>query len=191
MAHQPELARKTVDHVLKEFNPYNQQALRTRFEIEMLKRDFNAAERALDEVYDTYQPENPFRDLDLARLEVQRGRYQNAMDALDRLEEAGNHAVFTLVYHGLTESEWMALTSTRRLYEHLVALQDAGFRFIAPSDIPEFLKEGKRKIEKPCLTDMPRETPVPSRWRPKRIQRKAVANPCQKCPVSGLKEMKL
>lgn len=148
MAHQPELARKTVEHVLKEFNPYNQQALRTRFEIEMLKRDFNAAEQALDEVYDTYQPDNPFRDLDIARLEIQRGRYQNAMDALDRLEEAGNHTVFTLVYHGLTESEWMALTSTRRLYEHLVALQDAGFRFIAPSDIPDYLKEGKRRLEK-------------------------------------------
>ena len=148
MAHEPEKARRAVDEILEKHNPYNQAALRTRFEIEMLVRDFDAAERALDEAYDSFQPENPFRDLDLARLEVQRGRYQNAMDALDRLEEAGNHTVLTLLYHGLTESEWMALTSTRRLFEHLVALRDAGFRFIAPSDIPEYLKNGQRRIER-------------------------------------------
>ena len=145
MAHQPERARGLVDRILKDFNPYNQQALRTRFEIEMLRRDFDAAERALDELYETFQPENPYRDLDLARLEIQRGRYTNAMDALDRLEAAGQHAVFTLLYHGLTESEWMALTSTRRLFEHLVALQNAGYRFIAPTDIPGYLRSGTRR----------------------------------------------
>lgn len=148
MAHRIDRARSLVDHILKEFNPHNRSALRTRFEIEMSLRDFNAAERALNELYDSLQPDNPFRDLDLARLEIQRGSYQNAMDALDRLEEAGGHAVFTLLYHGLTESEWMALTSTRRLFEHLVAMQNAGFRFIAPSDIPEYLKEGKRRLER-------------------------------------------
>ena len=148
MAHQIEKARQTVDFILKEFNPHNQAALRTRYEIEMTVRDYNAAEQALNEMYDDYQPDNPFRDLDVARLEIQRGRYQNAMDALDRLEEAGNHTVFTLLYHGLTESEWMALTSSRRLFEQLSALKNAGFSFIAPSDIPEYLKNGQRRLEK-------------------------------------------
>lgn len=148
MAHQIEKSRQTVDLILKEFNPHNQAALRTRYEIEMTVRDYNAAEQALNEMYDDYQPDNPFRDLDVARLEIQRGRYQNAMDALDRLEEAGNHTVFTLLYHGLTESEWMALTSSRRLFEQLSALKNAGFSFIAPSDIPEYLKNGQRRLEK-------------------------------------------
>ncbi len=115
----------------------------------MLAKNFNAAEESLEQMYDTYQPKSPYRDLDLARLEIQRGRYQNAMDALDRLEQAGNHAVFTLLYHGLTESEWMALTSTRRLYEHLVALRNAGFTFMAPSDIPGYLERGERRPVRP------------------------------------------
>ncbi len=146
MAHQFEKAEEVCEKILTEFNPHNHPALKMRYEIAMMRKDFNAAEKALNEVYESYQPDNPYRELDLARLEIQRGRYQNAMDALDRLEEAGNHSVFTLLYHGLTESEWMALTSTRRLYEHLVALQNAGFRFIAPSDIPSFLESGKRRL---------------------------------------------
>ena len=106
MAHQPVKARRVTDRILKELNPNNHQALRTRFEIEMLVRNFDAAERAMDDLYDRFQPKDPYRFLDRARLEVQRGRYQNAMDALDRLEEIGNQgAVFTLLYHGLTESE--------------------------------------------------------------------------------------
>lgn len=146
LARQPERARRLAERILEEFNPRNQQALRTIFEVEMVQRNFDAAERALDELYDSYQPENPYRDLDLARLEIQRGRYPQAMDALDRLEEAGRHAVFTLLYHGLTESEWMALTSTRRLFEHLVALRNAGYRFIAPSEIPDYLQSGNRRM---------------------------------------------
>ena len=183
MAHQIEKARQTVNLILKDYNPHNQAALRTQFEIDMTVRDFDAAEDALNELYASYQPDNPFRDLDLARLEVQRGRYQNAMDALDRLEEAGNHTVFTLLYHGLTESEWMALTSNRRLFEHLVALKNAGYSFIAPSDIPEYLKNGQRRLEKsgpkPWLSRLVdgvhfaftgvRETPLPEDVRPAKV----------------------
>jgi tetratricopeptide (TPR) repeat protein len=145
-AQQNEKARRMANNILKEFNPLNHQALRTLFEVEMAEKNFDAAEEAMNRVYDNYQPANPYRDLDLARIEIQRGRYQNAMDALDRLEEAGNHAVFTLIYHGLTESEWMALTSTRRLYEHLVALRNEGYRFIAPTDIPAYLESGQRRL---------------------------------------------
>jgi tetratricopeptide (TPR) repeat protein len=149
MAKQPVRARRAVDRILKEFNPLNHQALRTLFEIEMLNKNFDAAERALDQLYESYQPDNPYRNLELARLDVQRGRYSSAMDALDRLEEAGaDGAVFTLLYHGLTESEWMAMTSTRRLYEHLVALRNAGYTFIAPSEVPEYLEKRQRRRER-------------------------------------------
>ena len=85
-----------------------------------------AAERALDAIYENNQPNNPYRFLQRARLEVQRGDYPAALEALDRLEEIGGRgAVLTLLYHGLTESEWLALPSTRRFREHLLALRDA------------------------------------------------------------------
>lgn len=150
MAHQPVKARQAVDRILRDFNPINQQALRTRFEIAMLERDFTAAEQALEALYDDFQPDNPYRFLELARLEVQRGRYQEALAALDRLEEAGDRgAVLTLLYHGLTESEWMALTSTRRLREHLIALRQAGFTFLAPQDLPDYLARNAPPPDRP------------------------------------------
>ena len=142
MAHRVEIARNVVDRILRDLNPHNQQALATRFEIEMFRRDFPAAERALDALYENYQPNNPHRFLQRARLEVQRGDYPAALEALDRLEEIGGRgAVLTLLYHGLTESEWLALPSTRRFREHLLALRDAGFTFIDPLDIPAYLEQ--------------------------------------------------
>ncbi|NCA82206.1 MAG: tetratricopeptide repeat protein [Opitutae bacterium] len=142
MAHRPETARDVVDRILRDLNPRNQQALATRFEIEMFRRDFAAAERALDALYEGYQPTNPYRYLRRARLEVQRGDYPAALEALDRMEEVGGRgAVLTLLYHGLTESEWLALPSTRRFREHLLALRDAGFTFIDPLDIPAYLEQ--------------------------------------------------
>ncbi|OGV61892.1 MAG: hypothetical protein A2498_09485 [Lentisphaerae bacterium RIFOXYC12_FULL_60_16] len=148
MAKHPARARRVIDHILTENNPYNQQALRTRFELELMARDFDAAERAIDEVYDRFQPRNPYRYLDRARLEVQRGRYREALDELDKLEAAGNRgALLGLLYHGLTESEWMAMTSTRRLQEHLMALRQAGFTFIAPSDVPAYLQAEQEVVD--------------------------------------------
>lgn len=141
-AQHPETALDTANRVLKDYNPYNRRALRTRFECLLAAKNYTAAEAALNELYERYQPLDPYRFFDLARLEVQRGRYANALDALDRLEEVGNQGtVLTLLYHGLTESEWMALPSTRRLREQLAALRDAGFTFIAPLDIPNYLKD--------------------------------------------------
>ena len=94
----------------------------------------------LDALYDDFQPDNPYRHLDYARIAVQRGDYAGAMEALDRLEAAGGRgAVLTLLYHGLTESEWLALPSTRRFREHLIALREAGFTFLSPMDVPEYL----------------------------------------------------
>ncbi|MBP7275856.1 MAG: tetratricopeptide repeat protein [Kiritimatiellae bacterium] len=144
------LVRRLTSRILDDLNPNNYQAMRSRFELEMLERNYDAAERLLEDMHDVFQPTNPYRYLDLARLEVQRGRYMAAMDALDALEEDGNRgAVLTLLYHGLTESDWMALTSTRRLREHLMALQREGFTFITPADIPEYLEKNARVIERP------------------------------------------
>ncbi len=148
-AHQTLTVRRVVNHILEDLNPNNFQALRTRFELEMLERNYDAAEKALEDTHDRFRPDNPYRFLDLARLEVQRGRYTQAMDALDELEAIGNQgAVLTLLYHGLTESEWVALTSTRRFREHLLALQQAGFTFIHPLDIPEYLQKNEIPVER-------------------------------------------
>ncbi len=137
-------ARRVVDHILRDVNPYNRHALRSRFELALLDKDFNAAELILSEMVRRYQPNDPYRFVDRARLEVQQGRYQEALEALDKLEEAGRRgAVFTLLYHGLTESEWVAQTSTRRLEEHLTALRRAGFTFLAPSDIPAYMERNR------------------------------------------------
>lgn len=146
-ANHPERARHIAEQVLKEFNPYNHRALRVRFESLLATKNYPAAEAALHELYERYQPNDPYRFFDLARLEIQQGRYANALDALDRLEEAGNRgSVLTLLYHGLTESEWMALTSTRRLREQLMALREAGFTFISPFDIPSYLNSRAGKV---------------------------------------------
>lgn len=143
-------ARRTIDRILRELNPNNHHALRARFELDLLGKDFDAAERSYEELYSRYQPNDPYRFLDLARLEVQRGNYRNAMDALDRLEEEGNRGtLLTLAYHGLTESEWMAMTSTRRFEEHLVALKQAGFSFLAPSDVPNYLANPRQTYQRP------------------------------------------
>lgn len=153
---QLDVARKLSTRVLEEFNRFNHLALRIRFELAMSMHDYDAAERALHEVYDLYQSDSPYRYFDLARIYVQRGRYFDALDALDRFEQAGHRgALLTLLYHGLTESEWMALTSTRRLQEHLMALQDAGFTFLAVSDIPAYLKSSR---------DRTGEEPLPTPW---------------------------
>ena len=45
-----------------------------------------------------------------------------------------------LLYHGLSEIEWTAMTSVRRLREHLQALKRAGFKFIAPDQIPAYFE---------------------------------------------------
>ncbi len=146
LSRRPREAEDVINHILDEINPYNQEALRSRFELAMLRRDYNMAELALDAYYDRFAPNNPYRFYDRARIKLHRGNYFGAMDELDKFEQAGHKgAILTLLYHGLTESEWMAMTSTRRFQEHLMALQDAGYTFISVSDIPSYMK-GDRNL---------------------------------------------
>jgi tetratricopeptide (TPR) repeat protein len=146
LARQPREAERIINRILKEINPYNQEALRSRFELAMLERNYDLAELALDDYYDRFAPNNPYRHFDHARIAVQRGSFFRALDELEKFEEAGHKgAILTLLYHGLTESEWMAVTSTRRLQEQLMALQSAGYTFIPVSDIPAYMK-GDRGI---------------------------------------------
>lgn len=185
MAHQPHKARRATDRILKDLNPYNAQARHTRFELALFERNYDEAEQLLETLYRDFQPDNPYRFFDLARLEVQRGRYDEAMEALDRFEAAGAHgAVLTLLYHGLTESEWMALTSSRRLREHLTALRQAGFTFLAPRQVPDYLaRQAKATTERPEPRPLParlldglfhaftgrRRTPTPEDRRPAKV----------------------
>ncbi|OGV69618.1 MAG: hypothetical protein A2283_00190 [Lentisphaerae bacterium RIFOXYA12_FULL_48_11] len=140
----PRSAEGIINRVLTDFNPNNQRALRARFELAVQLRHFDIAEEALRAVFDKFNPDDPSRHLMMARLRIQEGRYREAMDELDSLEAAASRGtVFGLVYHGLTKSEWLALTSTRRLEEHIVELQKAGYTFIAANDVVQYLGENR------------------------------------------------
>ena len=83
-----------------------------------------------------------------ARLLVAQGANREALQLLDKMEAAAEQgAVFTLLYHDLTESDWVPATSVRRLHEHLSALQREGFILISPTDIPAVigLRPGERR----------------------------------------------
>jgi tetratricopeptide (TPR) repeat protein len=140
----PGNTERMINRVLTDFNPNNQRALRARFELALQLGRFDLAEQSLRAVFDKFNPDDPFRHLMMARLRVQEGRYREAMDELDRLEEAGSRGtVFGLLYHGLTKSEWLAMTSTRRLEEHIVELQKAGYTFIAATEAARYLEENR------------------------------------------------
>ena len=55
---------------------------------------------------------------------------------------AARDAVFTLLYTGLTESDWTPATSVRRLHEHILSLQREGFTLVSPADIPSIIGLG-------------------------------------------------
>lgn len=147
MDRQYSAAQKVFEHVLKEFNRDNRRAKMGLFEISIATGKFDEAELRLKDMLSRFDPYDPYRYALLARLEFERGNVFDAMKMLDRLEEEGARgAVRVLLYHGLSESEWTADTSVRRLREHLSALRAAGFRFIAMDEIPAYFKslEGKR-----------------------------------------------
>ncbi len=84
-------------------------------------------------------PLNPYTHEQSARLEMSRGNMRGALRDLEQLEAAGARgAVAVLLYYGLGESDWSETVSARRFRLHLLALKQAGYRFLAPSQLQEY-----------------------------------------------------
>ncbi len=151
--------KKWAVHVLERFNRHNIRAKITLFELALAERRFDDADQILNDRFVNYDPTDPMRYYYEARLLAARGDFNEALKAVDRMEAAAQKGtVLTLLYHDLTESDWMSVTSVRRLREHVNSLKREGFTFISPADIPSVvgLAPGARR-EDPA----PEEPAVP------------------------------
>lgn len=125
--------------VIKENNPFNLRAHMGLAQIMLANMQLDEAEKKINENLRLFNPANPYRHLFWARLHFARGNIPAAMDALDRLEREGAAgAVFTLLYHGISPSEWGDVPSMRQFREHLMVLRRAGFKFITPSQFKDY-----------------------------------------------------
>ncbi|MDD5677385.1 MAG: tetratricopeptide repeat protein [Kiritimatiellae bacterium] len=128
--------------VLKDFNGNNLRAKYGLTDIYCARGQSDEAMKLLRDTLAKFDPYDPYRYYYLARLEYDRGNYFEALQMLERLEKEGARgAVFILLYHGLSDSECTSMTSVRQLREHLQALQRAGFKFIAPDQIPAYFED--------------------------------------------------
>lgn len=141
-------ARKQFTLVLRDFNRENLRAKVGLFEVDMAEGRLDAAESRLADILDKFNPFDPYRYISISRLEFAKGNYFEAMEALDRLEEEGARgAALVLLYHSLSPSEWMPMTSVRLFREHILALQRAGFKFITPDKLPQYFESRKQEIK--------------------------------------------
>ncbi len=137
-------AEKVFKHVLERFNPYSQRALFGLVESYFGRAMYDDAERQLRENYGQFNAHNPFRHVLWARLHFARGQFVEAIHALDRLEHEGSQgSVFSLLYHGISPSEFSQMPSVRQLQEQLMALRRDGFRFITPSELSLYFEQKK------------------------------------------------
>ncbi|NLL84393.1 MAG: polysaccharide deacetylase family protein [Lentisphaerae bacterium] len=151
-------AAKWARIILTRFNRHHVRAKEVLFECAIGKNRFDEAQQILDDRYINFDPDSPTRNYQQARLEMLRGRYNEALAQLDEMEtKAAKGAVLTLLYHDLTESDWLATTSVRRLYEHLLAMKQAGFEFVSPAEIGERLHLGDSAAKDAIMAD--------SQWR--------------------------
>lgn len=150
--------RKWAAQVLEKHNRHNIRAKNVLFELAIAERRFDDAEQILHDRFSNYDPTDPMRYYFEARLHMARGTYNDALRCIDQMEAAAEQGcVLTLLYHDLTESDWMPVTSVRRFYEHLNALRQEGFTFISPADIPSVvgLPPGTRRADPEPVESVP------------------------------------
>lgn len=141
-------ARKQFTLVLRDFNRENLRAKIGLFEVDMTEGRIDQAESQLADIFDSFDPLDPYRYLFTSRLEFAKGNYFEAMEALDRLEEEGARgAALVLLYHSLSPSEWIPMTSVRRFREHILALKRAGFKFITPDKLKSYFDSRKETVK--------------------------------------------
>lgn len=132
-------AAEVFQRVLDDFNPYARRAMFGLVETYLGRSQLDRAEQQLREIFNVLNANDPYRHLYWARLHLARGDVLEALDALDRLEYEGSQgAVFTLLYEGISPSEFAHLPSARQVRSQLMTLRRAGFQFITPSELPVF-----------------------------------------------------
>lgn len=136
--------------VLDEYNPHNRRSFYGLFQAYLALQKYDEAEKYL-RLAESFNPDDPFRYYHRALLEQGRGHSYEAFEALDRLElEGARGAVFCMLYHGLTPSEYMPAPSARRFRDQMMALKKAGFEFLTPDQINAYLL---RQPDPPSLQD--------------------------------------
>jgi tetratricopeptide (TPR) repeat protein len=151
-------AHRQAVEILVHLNPGNIRAKMLLFNVAIREGRFDDAEQIITDSFIHFQGDSPMLRYHLATLDIARGRYREALADIDELEKAASKGtVLTLVYHDLTESDWVPNVSVRRLHEHLTALQREGWTLISPADIPEHLDPAARgtggeAFEEPPLT---------------------------------------
>lgn len=148
-------AARIFQHVLDEFNPHNERARFGLLETYFGRTLYDKAEQQIRANFSQLNSNNPLRYIYWARLYFARGNLTAALDMLDRLEFEGSHgAVFSLLYHGISPSEFSSMPSVRQLREQLMALRREGFRFITPSELDMYFSQKQPALltgEKPWL----------------------------------------
>ena len=141
-------AERLFTHVLKNYNINNRRARCDLFETYAAMRRYADAKQQY-KIIEAFNPGDPYLWVRQARLEESRGNYRGMDKALQGLEiAASTGAVAVLIYHGLTTSEWLDITSVSQFRQHMLALKKAGFRFITPDEIPAyFAKQQKASPE--------------------------------------------
>lgn len=141
--HRYRRAEKIFTDVLRELNPHNLRARRALLEIYLASDRLDDAEQQLLKNLRDFNPYDPYRHAIWARIQFGRGNYAEAIRSLERLEKEGrNGAVFTLLYHGLSPTEWTEMMPARIFRDHVMGLRRAGFRFISPDRLREELENG-------------------------------------------------
>lgn len=133
-------ARAVFERALRDFNPQSIRASRGLFEVALMSgRSLDA--RPWLETIRAFNPLDPYLHYLEARMESAAGRYPQALEALDRLERAGaTGAVAVLLFHGLGESDWTDIPSTRIVREQIETMKAAGFEFIDACNIIKVLE---------------------------------------------------
>ncbi len=148
-------AARQFSHILEKINPFSERARDGLMETYFGRHMLEEAQRQLEDNLRTLNPSDPLRHLPWARLHMARGNFPMALESLDRLEKEGAQgAVFTLLYHGLSPSEWTDMPSVRQFRDQLMALRRAGYRFITPDEIPTYFRSRKAPAisdERPAL----------------------------------------
>ena len=133
-------SRKYAINVLEKLNRHNLRAKLVLFELALEEQRFDDADQILNDMFMHFAPTSPLRYYYAARVAMVRGAYRDALQLLEKLEDAAKQGcVLTLLYNDLTECDNLPVVSMRRINDHLTALRREGFKFISPTDIPKVL----------------------------------------------------
>lgn len=140
----------------EEFNPNNLRGLRGLFETYMAMRRWSDAEQVLNRVK-AFNPDDAYNHYYEAQLNARRGDYHAAYAALDALEARGRSgAVAVLLYHALGQSEHGQAPSQDEFREQLVALREAGYTFLSPTELIAYFREQEERDSGPSTGPIPR-----------------------------------